>query len=347
MKRRNVGFSVYGYILFFITIAVNFTVSILIYSLIQDKPKSFIALIMILCILISALICTVVDIIRRRLMIEKPVSDILEATERIARGEFDIQLVPKHIYSKYDAYDRIMDNINILASELGKNEVLKNDFISNVSHEIKTPLALIQNYAKALQDKQLKRAEEEKYIQVLIDASARLSHLVSNILKLNKLENQEVLPSMEKLELGEVLRECILSFEGAFEQKKLDLECDIEDMTLVSSKSYLEIIFNNLIANAIKFTESGKIEISLKREGKYAVVGISDTGCGISRETGQHIFDKFYQGDTAHTMSGNGLGLAIVKKIVELHQGSVRIANTGADGTTFEVVLPMDMPAAG
>lgn len=339
MKRRNVGFSVYGYILFFITIAVNFTVSILIYSLIQDKPKSFIALIMILCILISALICTVVDIIRRRLMIEKPVSDILEATERIARGEFDIQLVPKHIYSKYDAYDRIMDNINILASELGKNEVLKNDFISNVSHEIKTPLALIQNYAKALQDKQLKRAEEEKYIQVLIDASARLSHLVSNILKLNKLENQEVLPSMEKLELGEVLRECILSFEGAFEQKKLDLECDIEDMTLVSSKSYLEIIFNNLIANAIKFTESGKIEISLKREGKYAVVGISDTGCGISRETGQHIFDKFYQGDTSHSKEGNGLGLALVKKVIDILGGEISVKSVVDCGTTFTVKL--------
>lgn len=339
MKRRNVGFSVYGYILFFITIAVNFTVSILIYSLIQDKPKSFIALIMILCILISALICTVVDIIRRRLMIEKPVSDILEATERIARGEFDIQLVPKHIYSKYDAYDRIMDNINILASELGKNEVLKNDFISNVTHEIKTPLALIQNYAKALQDKQLKRAEEEKYIQVLIDASARLSHLVSNILKLNKLENQEVLPSMEKLELGEVLRECILSFEGAFEQKKLDLECDIEDMTLVSSKSYLEIIFNNLIANAIKFTESGKIEISLKREGKYAVVGISDTGCGISRETGQHIFDKFYQGDTSHSKEGNGLGLALVKKVIDILGGEISVKSVVDCGTTFTVKL--------
>lgn len=339
MKRRNVGFSVYGYILFFITIAVNFTVSILIYSLIQDKPKSFIALIMILCILISALICTVVDIIRRRLMIEKPVSDILEATERIARGEFDIQLVPKHIYSKYDAYDRIMDNINILASELGKNEVLKNDFISNVSHEIKTPLALIQNYAKALQDKQLKRAEEEKYIQVLIDASARLSHLVSNILKLNKLENQEVLPSMEKLELGEVLRECILSFEGAFEQKKLDLECDIEDMTLVSSKSYLEIIFNNLIANAIKFTESGKIEISLKREGKYAVVGISDTGCGISKETGQHIFDKFYQGDTSHSKEGNGLGLALVKKVIDILGGEISVKSVVDCGTTFTVKL--------
>lgn len=339
MKKRNIGFSVRGFILFFITIAVNFTIFILIYSLIQNKSTPFIACIMMICIFGSAFICTVGDVIRRRLMVEKPVSEILEATERIARGEFDVQLIPKHIYSKYDAYDRIMDNINLLAGELGKNEILKNDFISNVSHEIKTPLALIQNYAKALQDQRLSEEEEAKYIQILIDASARLSHLVSNVLKLNKLENQNVLPPLERLDLGELLRECVISFESSLEQKKLELDCEIEDMTVISSKSYLEIIFNNLLSNAIKFTEHGKIKISLKREGKYAVICVTDTGCGMSKETGRHIFDKFYQGDTSHSKEGNGLGLSLVKRVIDILGGEISVKSVVGSGTIFTVRL--------
>lgn len=339
MKKKLSGFSVWGYILFFATIAFNFTLSILIYTQIQDRSTGFIAIIMVCCIFISAALCTAVDIVRRKIMIERPVQRILEATDRISKGDFNVEIKPIHIFSKYDEYDMIIENINVMMRELKHNEVLKNDFISNVSHEIKTPLAVIQSYAQALKSDKLDLETKNKYLDVLISASRKLGDLVGNILKLNKLENQSIAPEAEKLNVAEVLRNCIISFEDIIEGKGLRLECELEDMEICSSKSYLEIIFNNLLSNAVKFTERGEIRISLKREETYAVIRISDSGCGISEEVGKHIFDKFYQGDTSHSKEGNGLGLALVKKVIDILGGEITIESIVNVGTAFTVRL--------
>ena len=171
-------------------------------------------------------------------------------------------------------------------------------------------------------------------------ASERLSSLVSNILKLNKLENQELLIEKQDFSLDGALEEAIISFESVIEKKELDIECDLEPITLCSSQSHLEIVWNNLISNAVKFTEKGgKIGVRCYKLDEYVTVEISDTGCGIDAETGKHIFDKFYQGDTSHSGEGNGLGLPLVKRVIDTLGGEISVKSELGKGTTFTVRL--------
>ena len=338
-----VGFSLFGFLIFSITIAVFSSFSILVYDRVNvatGGDRTLIGLAVAGTIIVGAIICCIADLIRRKKMIEKPQKMILEATEKIASGDFSVKIAPLHDYSKYDGFDLIAENINIMTAELSKNELLKSDFISNVSHEIKTPLAVIQNYTKALQSKNTTKAQKEEFLNGLVLQTNKLSNLISNILKLNKLENQKIIPEIEKFDLAELLRVCTLSFENLFEKKKLELECNIDEVSILSSVSLLEIVFNNLISNAIKFTEpGGKITISLKENKTHAVVKVQDTGCGISKEVGQHIFDKFYQGDTSHTGEGNGLGLALVKQVIDVIGGEISVESSVGKGTIFTVKL--------
>ena len=233
-----------------------------------------------------------------------------------------------------------MENLNKMAIELQKNEVLKTDFISNVSHEIKTPLAVIQNYATLLQDDTLDSETRKNHAKTLIAASKRITDLITNILKLNKLENQEIQEKHEKFNLTEALAENVVEFETIIEKKNLELNCDFDDVSVFSSKSLLEIVWNNLISNAIKFTpENGKIDISLKRKGKDAEIKVADTGCGMTSEVGAKIFEKFYQGDTSHATQGNGLGLALVKKVIDILGGEISVQSEVNKGSTFTILL--------
>ncbi|MBQ8749289.1 MAG: HAMP domain-containing histidine kinase [Clostridia bacterium] len=340
------GFSILGFFLFFFTLAFVSIGSIIIYNVASVKSNGntiIIILSVLATILLGTIICTTIDIYRRKMMIERPVQKILEATKKIASGDFSVKLVPTHDYNKYDQYDIIFDNINTMTRELSKNEILKNDFISNVSHEIKTPLSVIQNYAKALQNDNLILEKREEYLKGLVIQTKKLSNLISNILKLNKLENQQIVPEIEEIDLAELLRVTTLEFESLFDKKHIELVCDIDDLKITSSATLLEIVFNNLISNAIKFTESGgKVVISLKEEKNYAVIKVSDTGCGISKEVGQHIFDKFYQGDTSHSLEGNGLGLALVKKVIDLIGGQISVESKFGVGSTFIIKLKKD-----
>lgn len=340
---RRTHFSFFGYFLFFITIAVTVSLAVMIYAVVEERSRSnnkVIAFAMLGSIIFLSSICTGIDILRRKIMVERPVMQILNATKRITSGDFSVKINVRHSIDRYDEYDLIIENLNKMVSELSKTELLRTDFISNVSHELKTPLAIIQNYAAALQDKHLDEVTRKRYAETLVSASKRLSDLIVNILKLSKLENQEILPGREKIELGEMLRETILQYEELLEQKNIELICDIDDMILYSSASYLEIVWNNLLSNAIKFTEpGGKIEISLKTSCNQVIAKIKDTGCGISPETGKHIFEKFYQGDTSHSQEGNGLGLALVKKVIDLLGGSIEVDSVLKEGTAFTIKL--------
>ena len=227
-----------------------------------------------------------------------------------------------------------------MASELAKTEILKSDFISNVSHEVKTPLAVIQNYATLLQDESLDNQTRKNYAQTLVSASKRITDLITNILKLNKLENQEIKQETERFSLSDALAETVLEFEPLIEKKNLQLECDFDEITINSSKSLLEIVWNNLISNAIKFTpDGGQIKITLQREERNAKVCVSDTGAGISPEIGARIFEKFYQGDTSHSREGNGLGLALVKKVIDILGGEITVQSELNKGSTFTILL--------
>ncbi len=331
-----------GMVSFFVLIAFIMQIAILCYDYIIKKTSnlSLIALLILIEIIILATFCTVFDWIRRKIMIDRPTKKILRATEKIAKGDFSTRLEIAHEYGKYNEYDLIMENLNKMASELEKNEVLKTDFISNVSHEIKTPLSVIQNYATLLQDDTLDSETRKNYAKTLIAASKRITDLITNILKLNKLENQEIQEKHEAFSLTEALSESVLEFEPLIEKKNLYLNCDFDDVTVFSSKSLLEIVWNNLISNAIKFTpEGGEINISLKRLDKNAEIKVTDTGCGMTSETGAKIFEKFYQGDTSHSTQGNGLGLALVKKVIDILGGEISVQSELNKGSTFTILL--------
>jgi signal transduction histidine kinase len=209
-----------------------------------------------------------------------------------------------------------------------------------VSHEIKTPLSVIQGYAAALQNDTLTAEERRDYAKTITDATQRLSALVTNILKLNKLENQEIMPVSAPYDLSEQLRRCALAFEDLWERKNISFTADLEDLTVKYDESMLELVWNNLISNAVKFTGSGGlIAMSLKEADGLAVVTIRDNGCGMDAETQRHIFDKFYQGDSSHSREGNGLGLAMVKKVIEITGGEISVDSTPGQGTAFTVYL--------
>ena len=259
MKKLTKG--IVGYLFFFGLLTLNSSLAVVFYSTIENKPKGTIAILILIFIIISSLVCTLIDVIRRKIQIEKPANDILQATKQMAKGDFNVLLLPDHKFNNYTRYDLIKEDLNFLAKELSKNEILKNDFISNVSHEIKTPLAVIQNYAKALTNKNLDEETKEKYLNSLQNACKKLSDLITNILKLNKLENQRLKIDLKQFNLSESITNQILNYETLIENKNIELECNIEeDINIISEETYLEIIWSNLISNAIKFTDNnGKI----------------------------------------------------------------------------------------
>ena len=218
---------------------------------------------------------------------------------------------------------------------------MKDDFIANVSHEIKTPLAVIRSYASALQRENLTESQRREYAQTIATASENLSALISNILKLNKLENQEIVPNAQPYDLTRQLSDCALYHEELWEKKNIDFDAQLEERVMIlADESMLEIVFNNLIANAIKFTEpGGRVLLRQEKEGSDVVVTVSDTGCGMNDETIRHIFDKFYQGDTSHSREGNGLGLALAKRVLDISGGSISVSSAPGEGTEFVVRL--------
>lgn len=288
-----------------------------------------------------SLLCTVIDGIRRRFMVKRPVQKIVDAAEQIMKGDFSVRIPPLPSMDIMSGFDVIADYFNQMAQELSGIETLRTDFIANVSHELKTPLAVIQNYGAMLQQLNLLEENRLEYAEAITDTSRRLANLITNILKLNKLENQQIYPKTKTYDLGEQLCECLLSFENDWEDKALEIETDIEGEMLVDTDAeLLSLVWNNLFSNAIKFTEpKGKVTLSLKSAGEFAVVQISDTGCGISPEVGKHMFEKFYQGDTSHATQGNGLGLALVKRVIDIVNGDISVSSEVGKGSTFTVKL--------
>ena len=278
------------------------------------------------------------DDIRRRITVDRPVRQITEAAERIMQGDFSVRVPPIH-GAGTEGFNEIGNAINKMAEELAGTETLRTDFIANVSHELKTPLAVMGNYAAMLQRPGITEEEKNDYAKAISEASRKLAQLITNILKLNKLENQQIFPQPQEFDLGEQLCQCLLGFEDAWEAKNLEIETDIaDDVRIKSDPELLSLVWNNLISNAVKFTPAGgTVGVSLKEEGGSVVVSVSDTGCGMTPETGKHIFEKFYQGDTSHATQGNGLGLALVKRVVDILSGEIGVESVYGKGSMFTV----------
>ena len=292
-------------------------------------------------VLLISLLFTVIDAMRRKLMVERPTKRIVSAGEKITSGDFSVRIEPLVGNYAYESFNSIIDCFNKMAEELGSVETLRTDFIANVSHELKTPLAVMQNYGTMLQSPDLPNEKRIEYAKGITENSRRLASLITNILKLNRLENQQIFPVSERFDLSEQLCQSLLQFEEIWEQKGIEIETNIEDEININSDSeLLSLVWNNLFSNAFKFTENGgTVSVSLSADDEYATVKISDTGCGISAETGKHIFEKFYQGDTSHAMKGNGLGLALVKRVVDIMNGEIAVESKVGMGSTFTVRL--------
>lgn len=290
-------------------------------------------------VVLISLLCTVIDSMRRWFTVTRPVQRIADAAEKITEGDFSVHIRPVFSMGGQDGLNTIIHSFNRMAQELSGIETLRTDFISNVSHELKTPLAIIQNYGTMLQQPGLPEELRREYAKTVTDASRRLADLITNILKLNKLENQQIYPEKEVFDLGEQLCECLLAFEDIWEEKGMELDTDIaEDVAVRSDRSLLSLVWNNLFSNALKFTPAeGRVSVTLKAEGDHAVVQVSDTGCGISPEVGAHIFEKFYQGDTSHATQGNGLGLALVKRVMDIVEGDIFVSSEVGKGSVFTV----------
>ena len=280
-----------------------------------------------------------IDYLRRKQMVDKPVRQILAAADKIMQGDFSVRIEPVKEFAGETGFNEIIACLNKMTAELAGTETLRTDFIANVSHELKTPLAVMGNYATMLQRPGITEEEKNEYAKAISDASRRLAALITNILKLNKLENQQIFPQLDEYDLGEQLCESLLQFEDVWEQKGLEIETDIEDdVRIRSDAELLSLVWNNLISNAVKFTpEGGTIGLTLKTEGNMVIVSVRDTGCGIKPEVGQHIFEKFYQGDTSHATQGNGLGLALVKRVVDIFSGEICVQSVYGQGSTFTV----------
>ena len=287
------------------------------------------------------MVCIVIGTIITAFMsrsIIQPIRDLSAAAAEIAKGNFKVRVREP----SDPEYSILAQNFNKMAEELAGTETLRGDFISNVSHEFKTPLASIQGFAKLLQSDDITEQEREEYTQIIIDETSRLSKLSSNILRLTKLENQNTGGKKTCFSLDEQIRKILLVLEPEWSKKKIDLDIDLEDIMYVGSEELMAQIWQNIINNAIKFTpEGGKISVKLFRNEKNISAEIWDNGPSIAPDVKAKIFDKFYQGDRSRATEGNGLGLALVKRIIELSEGSIEVENDmKKGGVCFRISLP-------
>ena len=272
---------------------------------------------------------------------EDPMLRLAEATRQVAEGDFSVYVPPVHTADKIDYLDQIILDFDKMVEELGSIETLKTDFFSDVSHEFKSPLAVISSNAELLQKSGELSEQQAEQVENIRYATGRLANLIQNMLKLNKLEKQTIRPMPENYDVCAQLCECAVQFEDIWEKKELDFEADLEDSAQVcADPGLLEVVWTNLLSNAVKFTpEGGSILLRQWSEPDRVLVAVTDTGCGMPPETVRHIFEKFYQGDSSHATHGNGLGLALVKRILELSEGSITVESTPGKGSTFTVSL--------
>lgn len=338
----------YSYTLFFLLVAFLVTCSMLLFITVfsnslnltlTSENMGLAAKLTLLNVIFLSVLFTVIDRIRRKFTTERVTKHIAEAAKKLVQGDFSVRIAPIRSLGADENFLEIIDCFNRMAEELSGVETLRTDFVANVSHEMKTPLSVMQNYGTLLQMPNLEEEKRMEYAKGIAEGSRRLADMMTNILKLNKLEKQQIYPKTEEYDLGEQLCECLLQFENVWEEKNIEIETEIaEDIKVNTDGEMLSLVWNNLFSNAFKFTpEGGKVTLILEGTEEYAVVRVIDTGCGISPEVGAHIFEKFYQGDTSHATQGNGLGLALVKRVVDILEGEIGVESELGKGSAFVV----------
>lgn len=268
-----------------------------------------------------------------------PITQLGKAMKEVSDGNFQ---VTAQCRSRLKEVNDIYDSFNLMVKELGATETLQTDFISNVSHEFKTPINAIEGYASLLQDHQQSQAEQDAYIEKILFNTHRLSTLTGNILLLSKINNQSIHPQRTVFRLDEQVRQAIVALEQKWTEKDIDFDVELDKISYSGYESLLIHVWSNLIDNAIKFDpHGGMIALRLRQEDGFAVFTIDDNGPGVAPEDQERVFHKFYQSDSSRVMDGNGLGLPLVKKIVEFSGGTVTLENLPEAGCRFTVRLPL------
>lgn len=293
------------------------------------------------CLIIAVLLATLTSWEKYRTF-DKPLRALSAAAEKVAGGDYSVYLQPVHRPEKYDYLDAMFANFNTMVAELNSIETLRGDFVANVSHEFKRPLAIIKSYTEALQQGNLDAQTRADYLQTIDTAATDLAELVSNILRLNKLETQVSEPKHVAFDLVEQLTQVIFAHDPTLEAHQLDLAVNMpEQLAMIGDPELLKVVWNNLLANAIKFTpDQGQISLRVIEHTKHVTVSIKDSGVGMDVQTKAHMFQKFFQGDASHKALGNGLGLAMVAQILTLVHGQIDVTSAIGEGSTFTIRLP-------
>ena len=287
--------------------------------------------------LASLVLGTVIALYVGRLIV-RPVQNISEAFDALSAGKFDVRVPENERLSEIREMAR---HFNAMTYDLSHIETLRSDFVANVSHEFKTPIAAIEGYATLLQNHSLSQEKHDHYVEKILENSRRLSSLSGNVLMLSKLENQEIIPGKSEFRLDEQLRKCVLLLESKWAEKDLEFDMELPRLGYYGSEPLLSQVWINILDNAIKHSpDGGVVHIGIRQTDTQLTVTIADHGDGMSEDVQKHIFEKFYQGDPSHKAEGNGLGLALVKRIVELCRGSVHVESAPGAGAAFLVVLP-------
>ncbi len=279
---------------------------------------------------------TISSLVGKRIL--APLTRLSDAAREIAGGNFNVKLENS---SQIKEITETLTNFNQMAHELSSIEMMRNDFIANISHEFKTPIAAIEGFATLLQDGGLTEEEREQYAGMILESARQFSALSSNILKLSKLENQEKILDKDSYRLDEQLRQAILFLEKDWTDKDLELEPELPRTFLYGNEDLMMQVWINLLSNAIKFTpKGGQIHIKIENNPKTVLVSVKDTGIGISPQESKHIFEKFYQADKSRTHEGNGLGLSLVYRIIDLCGGTIQVQSSPGQGSNFIIQIP-------
>ncbi len=284
----------------------------------------------------SVLLGTVIALFVGKTII-RPVENIGNAFSELSHGNFDVK-VPEN--EKLVEIRKMAERFNAMTYDLSHIETLRNDFVANVSHEFKTPIAAIEGYATLLQNPNLSEEKHDRYIEKILENSRRLSNLSGNILMLSKLENRETVPDKTEYRLDEQIRKCILMLESQWTEKNIQFDITLPRLAFYGSQSLLEQVWLNILDNAIKHSPDGEVIIVTAKSEDDISITVSDRGDGMSEEVQKHIFEKFYQGDTSRKAEGNGLGLALVKRILDLCKGEISVKSSVGNGAEFTVILP-------
>ena len=287
-------------------------------------------------IVLSLIVGILVTVVMSRLFF-LPVKKMRLAMAKVAEGDFSIQL---HTRSNSREIQEIYGGFNLMTQELRSKEILQTDFVSNVSHEFKTPLGAIEGYSTLLQDCENLTDQQRTYVEKIIYNTQRLSSLTGSILLLSKLENQQIPTGQSRFSLDEQIRQSIVALEPAWAPKDIEFDMDMAEVSYFGNELLMHHVWTNLLSNAVKFSpQEGLVQIRLQKQEDTVVFTVRDKGTGIPEEAMNHIFDRFYQADSSHKQEGNGLGLSLVDKILQLENGSIRAENCPDGGCKFTVHL--------